>query len=329
VTRSSESLPPLLGLAHRTGWHLIRLAYTPTTMSTSYRESVLTGWSKGPSPTESEKCENAERIVKDALAAWPSLQEFEYRVFAQGSYRARTNTRLNSDVDICVCQTDQFQYDLPSSGSQLPGDYGITTVFSNYARFKDAVGQALQYRFGANGVHRGNKAWDIHENSYRIDADVVAAKIYRRYDNLYTLHEGIIFWSDSGHEIINYPEQTYENGVRKNDATSRMYKRAVRILKRCRDRLQEANIGASQGIGSFLIESLVWNSSDWYFDHPTYHEAVDSVLRDLIDSTNAEALCKHWGEVNDLKYLFGQHQPWTRSQAFHFLRACKQYIDNL
>lgn len=59
-------------------------------------------WSVGPSTTESEKCENAERMIHDALKAHEGLKARTIKVFVQESYRNRTNVRSDSDVDICV-----------------------------------------------------------------------------------------------------------------------------------------------------------------------------------------------------------------------------------
>ena len=65
---------------------------------------------------------------------------------------------------------------------------------------------------------------------------------------------------DSGSRIINWPEQTYNNGVERNTATGRKYKRVIRILKRLRDRMQDDGIAIAKKTPSFLIECLVWNA---------------------------------------------------------------------
>jgi len=44
------------------------------------------------------------------------------------------------------------------------------------------VETALKNYFGSDKVIRGNKAFDIHANSYRVDADVVPAFAYRHYN---------------------------------------------------------------------------------------------------------------------------------------------------
>jgi tRNA nucleotidyltransferase (CCA-adding enzyme) len=65
-------------------------------------EETFASWAQGPGQTEAQKCENSETAVRKALAADRHLASLDISVFAQGSYRARTNVRQDSDVDICV-----------------------------------------------------------------------------------------------------------------------------------------------------------------------------------------------------------------------------------
>src|SRR5258708_37396765 len=89
----------------------------------------------------------------------------------------------------------------------------------SHAQFKDDVGTALRSYFGANGVTRGDKAFDVHENTYRIDADVVATVEHRSYfrSSLGRIdyHSGTTLRPDSGGKIINWPNQNYANGAAK------------------------------------------------------------------------------------------------------------------
>ena len=114
------------------------------------------------------------------------------------------------------------------------------------------VQKALGDYFGKAGVTRGNKAFDIHANTYRIDADVIPTFEYRWYtgrknaDGSQHYLSGVAFDPDSGPRVINWPEQTYNNGVERNTATGRKYKRAIRILKRLRDGMQDDGFRHSQ-----------------------------------------------------------------------------------
>ena len=69
--------------------------------------------------------------------------------------------------------------------TNLPTTTGPNLVSSlrhySYAQFKNDVQTALEDKFGTDGVTRGDKAFDVHANTYRVDADVVPAFAYRLY----------------------------------------------------------------------------------------------------------------------------------------------------
>ncbi|MBU3966172.1 MAG: nucleotidyltransferase [Euryarchaeota archaeon] len=289
-------------------------------------EETFKSWAQGPGKTEQEKCDNAESAIKKAIAAHPKLSGMDISVFAQGSYRARTNIRVDSDVDICVCLNSIAFSDYPAGKTDK--DYGRVQSALEFSEFKNLVHKALIDRFGASSVRRGKKAFDVHANSYRVDADVIPAFEHRRYksdgsDN-YIL--GIAFKTDDGNLIKNWPKQTYDNGIEKNNATSRRYKRVIRILKNLRNTMQDDKVVAANNIPSFLIECLVWNAPNEGFNNDLYTADVRSVLANTFNKTLDETQCKEWGEVNELKYLFRSGQPWSREQAHSFLSAAWDYI---
>jgi hypothetical protein len=288
-------------------------------------EDTFAVWSQGPKPTEAEKVANAESIIRKAIEADEQLQKLDVSVFCQGSYRARTNVKEDSDIDICVRYNDAFNPEYPPGKSA--GDFGHVDAWLSYHVFKDFVGRALIQRFGSAGVSRGNKAFDVHANTYRIDADVVAAFEHRRYEDHSTSYlSGIAFWPDNGGLVRNWPQQNYDNGVNKNDRCARRYKRAVRILKRLCYKMQDEGIQEAKNIPSFLLECLVWNVPDEDFQHDTYSADVRAVLAHIFNETIKESTCSEWGEVNELKYLFRSSQPWTREQAHNFVGAAWGYI---
>ena len=227
-------------------------------------EDNFVSWSKEPGQTEADKCSNAERGVRKAIKASEQLAALDISVFAQGSYSARTNVRQNSDVDICVRYNATFFTYYPDGMSrETVGNLPGTMAFSD---FKSMVQKALEDYFGKTGVTRGNKAFDVHANTYRIDADVVPTFEYRQYtgkrnaDGSHHYRSGVAFDPDSGERIINWPEQTYNNGVERNTATGRKYKRVIRILKRLRDKMQDEDVAIAKKTPSFLIECLAWNA---------------------------------------------------------------------
>jgi hypothetical protein len=293
-------------------------------------EESFTSWSKGPADTEASKCENAETAVRKAIAADEKLAGLDISVFAQGSYMARTNVRQDSDVDICVRYNSTFFPDYPDGKTKE--SFGNVDGTMQFADFKDMVEKALKDYFGKDGVTRGNKAFDVHANTYRIDADVVPTFEHRRYtgkqnaDSTWQYLSGVAFKPDKGGLIKNWPEQNYTNGVTRNDSTGRSYKRVIRILKRLRNKMQDEKIPEASNIASFLIECLVWNAPPEAFEHDTYTAIVRHVLADVWNKTRKDEDCKEWGEVNELKYLFRSSQPWTREQANKFLNSAWDYI---
>lgn len=294
------------------------------------REENLRNLAQPPSDTERTKCENAERTIKAAIDSDATLSKMGLRVFAQGSYKANTNIKLDSDVDICVLYDGQFFGDYPQG--YTAGDFGFTDGSIPFQKYKDMIESALVNRFGRSGVARGNKAFDVHANTYRVDADVVPAFVYKRFTaapNFYNGHskiDGIAFIPDNGGKIINWPDQTYQNGVNKNTVTGRKYKSVIRILKRLRNKMQDERIVAANNIASFLIESLVWNVPNSFFEKEDYEEILKDSLLHLYSSTKTGDKCSEWGEVNELKYLFRPNQPWTREQANGFIVATWSYL---
>jgi hypothetical protein len=260
----------------------------------------------------------------------PGLAAYSLRVFPQGSYNANTNVRLDSDVDVCVLCTNAYYSDFTFS-DLTRADLTDPDSPLRPAPLRAAIQTALIDRFGSAGVTRGNKAFDVHANTYRLDADVVVAFQHRRFapsaqGGLSKWDDGIQIFPDQGESIINWPRQTYENGVAKNDGTSRRYKATIRILKRVRNAMQEDGIADARDVGSFLIESLVWNVPDDSFATADYRSMIENVLVHTFSNTSVEELCSAWREVNELKYLFRPGQPWTRERANRFIGATWEYL---
>jgi len=297
-------------------------------------EDIFSQWAKPPGQTEQERIENAVSAVRKALDDDDRLRSFT-QVYVQGSYRNRVNVRQESDVDLGVLYTgDSFGVKYPPGKGHA--DFGNTNATYTYQAFKDDVGRALVRRFGARSVQRGNKAFDIHENSYRVDADVVPVFVHRRYDQSGWYICGVEFLPGTGERIVNWPErlyddthwpdQHYENGVQKNAATSRRYKGVVRIFKNVRNEMDAAGITAAKAISGFLVECLVWNVPDFFFGQSTWDEAVQGAFAYLWGNTKTDAQCSEWGEVSELKYLFRGSPATKREQAYAFIDRAWSYV---
>lgn len=289
-------------------------------------ESKFRSWAAPPGKTEEQRCENAINAIKNALAASTKLKARTYSIVLQGSYRNNTNVRGESDVDIGVICPDTFYYQLPDAMTRE--EFSISPASYHYPQFKNEVGEALTSYFGHAAVTRGNKAFDVRETSYHVEADVAPFFEHRRYDTAKGYLSGVELRPDNNEppQVINWPEQHYENGVEKNKATGMRYKAMVRVLKSLRNEMLEKHHHSAAPAIGFLNECLVWNVPNDRFGNPRYYDDLRVILAFLYNNTKSDALCAEWGEVSELKYLFRSSQKWTRTQAHEFILAAWQYV---
>ncbi len=289
-------------------------------------ENIFSSWANPPGKTERERCENAEQAIKNAIASSDKLKQRNIKVFAQGSYQNRTNVRKDSDVDIGIVCYDIFYPEyLEGTNAETFGHSNGT--YEDFT-FKNEVEDALVNYFGRNSVKRGNKAFDIKENSCRVEADVAPFFEHRRYHKDASYLSGVELRPDNGRpsQVINWPEQHYQNGVSKNTDTNRRFKSLVRITKSlCNEMADNGNAQAQQIMG-FLLECLIWNVPNDKFGHHTWTSDVRACLVFLFNNTMKDDQCSEWGEVSDLKYLFRPSQKWTRPEAHQFISDAWDYI---
>lgn len=289
-------------------------------------EDTLKNWAKPPSNSENQRCENAIKMVKDAINNDPVLSNKNIRIFGQGSYQNNTNVRLNSDVDVCAVLEDVFYFKLPEGRTR--DEFGLNSPSSyTFSEYKSRMETALRTKFG-NEVSRGNKSLKIRSNNYHVDIDVVPAFDYRRYSGDkdyykgFTYADGIKLFSDSGESVVNFPKQHQENGASKNTQTNHNYKYATRILKRINYELDDDGF-----IPSFLVECLAWNVPNTvYSDNYNYRDMLRSALYHIYDHTDNEEKSDEWGEVSELLYLFRGHSKWTKQHARDFSHKAWNYI---
>ncbi len=297
-------------------------------------EQEFRKWAQSPSDTEQQRCANAVAAIKNAIDKSLTLKHRSLKVFAQGSFRNRVNVRKGSDVDVGVLCDGTFYTDYPAGKTHA--DYGVTPATYHYSQFKNELGQALVDHFGTAAVERRNKAFGVHESSYHVEADVVPFFEHREYNDTRAWRCGVSLVPDSGGRIDNYPERLlstwpntplhYENGVSKNDATSRAFKGVVRILKTLTNEMADAGVPAASEIPGFLNECLAWNVPDVHFKSSTWDAVVQAVLLHLWSNTKEDSTCSAWTEVDGVKYLFHSSQKWTRAQANAFVLAAWSYV---
>jgi hypothetical protein len=285
-------------------------------------ESLLEKWSKPASDTEETKCDNALRMIKKSIGSSQELSGFTIKFILQGSYYNNTNVRLNSDVDIAVKLTDTFYPNYPEGTTR--NDFGNLESNYTFAEYRDSLERALIATFGENSVTRGDKSLKIRSNSYRVDADVVPCFEHRRYRRDGSYIKGTEFRTRYGNnQVINFPEQHYANGVEKNKATGRKYKRMVRIIKRLRYKMKDDGFDV-ENIPSFLIECLVWNVPNRYLNTGSYTEDLRGSFRYLIQNTDSYDTCEEWGEVSERLYLF--KSKYNYREINQFVRAAYEFV---
>ena len=287
-------------------------------------ETQFRQWASPPSKTEQGRCDNAVSVIRNAIKASDKLKYRNVSVFVQGSYRNNTNVRKESDVDIGIICTDSLFNAYPPNMTMA--NFNLSPATYLYPQFKNEVEEALVDYLGRKAVKRGNKSIDVHETSYHIEADATVFFEHRRYREDGSYLKGAELRTDKDSKrVINWPEQHNENGINKNNATGTRYKSIVRVLKSLSVEMTTAGIKASD-VQGFLIESMVWNVPNDYFQNTDYMQDVRAALAFLFNNTRSNDDCKEWGEVSDLNYLFHPGQKWTLQQAHDFTSVAWDYI---
>ncbi len=290
-------------------------------------EDKLRKWAKPPSDTEIEKCDRVVRMVKAAIDADKKLQTLDLEVYAKGSYANRTNIPADSDVDVAVLIKPLYFNDYPENTTAA--DFGFVSATYTYQDFKRDVASAIVNYFGADQVQVGDKAIKIHSNTVRVDADVVAHTVHRRFSADRKFVEGVALVTKEGKTVYNWPQQDYDNGVSKNERTSKRYKAVVRILKNLRGEMLENGYSKAEKARSYLIACLAWNVPDYFFEEESYTKMIEDCLSYLVERTSALENVNEWGEVNELKYLFRPQQGWKFDEVHDFLVEALSYFRKL
>lgn len=315
-----------------------------------FTEEQLEIFASPISQSESEKCKNAIRMVSDAMKLvgytdnGKEIRTFEADTYAfaldltasygskrivllvQGSYANKTNIPAQSDVDVAVILESTF---IPKYRSEISGkDYGFSDGTYTAKALKDEVENALNVKFGYDGVERRDKSIKVYGNTYRVDADVVPAYRYRDYSNDYSFNEnnyigGIEIRPDSGGKIINYPEQHIKMGIAKNRVTDYKFKRCVRIIKSMREKMREKGIYVSDKISSFGLESLLWNVDvGVYKKYSCLRFVFDEVVKFLNNDTyNFDS----YVEANGIKLLFPEQG--TKLAYIQFVKDLNHFYE--
>lgn len=291
-------------------------------------EDKLKKLAQRPGETEREKCDRAVRMVKAAIDADEKLSKMDISVFAKGSYANRTNIPSDSDVDVAVRLNTLF-YNIYPDGTTCY-DFNFTPATYGYEDLKKDVAAAIINYFGTDQVTVGNKAIQVHSNTVRVDADVVPQTVHRHFKSDRTYgSDGVALKTKEGLVVYNWPQQDYDNGVKKNENAGKRYKAFTRILKNVRCEMKENGYRSAENAASYLIACLAYNIPDYVFNEESYVKMTEDCLIFLKERTSDLNDVADWNEVNGLKKLFGTHQGWKFDDVHTFLCDALTYFQSL
>jgi hypothetical protein len=290
-------------------------------------EEKLSGWTGPSSATEREKQERAERMVREAVRDHQPFQGCGLKVFAKGSYANNTNVRSDSDVDIAVKCTDVMYWDEHTSGAHPSGGSPYTGVWTP-SKLRSELSSAMTAKFPGQVDTTGSTAIHVDANSARVEIDVVPCFDYRYYFSSASWRDGSKVFKKDGSSLVNYSDQQLANGIAKNNATNRSYKRAVRILKRLENAMVDSEY--HREVPSYLMECLVYNTPNQILNRSTWKATVEGILHHIwseMDGPEPSEEDRRWLEVNECKFLFFPGQPWSRTDARDFAYAGWNYLE--
>lgn len=284
----------------------------------------LERWTKHRTAAISSAKDTHEHIRENLEASSSRLndRDIDFDTILQGSYANDTIIRDSSDVDILVRLRDPFYVSKrklnEADADSLSNDFGSHSY--DYLEFKQDVIDELESTYDSSAINQGENAIEVETSTLPLSADVVPVQEYRfytqytGYDNDDDYIEGIIFWSDSGTKIINYPEHHMDNATHKHQNTSERYKPTARMLKNARDEMDERDIFEKGDAPSYYIECLLWNVPDHVIDTNRLRTRYREVVDYLRDDDFADYRHQH-----DLLDLFGSGaSTWSISDANAF-----------
>jgi hypothetical protein len=150
--------------------------------SRSEWEARFSFWQKPASETEETQIAAAASRVRRAMRHSGTLPHRSWAIVEQGSYHNNTNTRTESDIDLCVCLTDAFFVEGPPGDWPTMAELGREPMPISFDQYRGHIAWCLQQEFGTGAVTLGNKAIHLHKHDVeRINADIVPAYVFQRF----------------------------------------------------------------------------------------------------------------------------------------------------
>lgn len=247
-----------------------------------YTNDELIKKSKPLSDTEKGNCKSTINVIKNLLKSFGFTLTNEkiisndddldygfsmrkdnhiYTVLLQGSYGNGTGVRQESDVDISIICDDVWVGKYTRFSAR---DYKFCDSSFSILSLKCALVNHINSQYPSM-ANNSNKCIDFAGNdTSRKNVDIVPALRYRDYSNdVYcnpdNFVRGICIITNDGRQIINYPEQTRDNSIYKNNETNYFYKKIVRIIKSIKLDMEDDGNRYAALISSFGLESLLYN----------------------------------------------------------------------
>jgi hypothetical protein len=285
-------------------------------------EDQLETWSnQGPTGQFTASYNAIRDRLLDNKAPYPSSN---VEVYLQGSYRNHTNVHCDSDVDIVLCQTGAFFYDIDEltegEKAAFKADYPTNAAYG-YKEFKKDAEDYIRSLFA--GVTDGGKALKIPAGGNRRDADIIICQSVRRYVSYGpapgTKHEGIAFFVN-GNRIDNFPKQHAENCTSKHQATEQRFKRMVRVFKNMRNSLIDNGHLANDVAPSYFIEGMLFNVPNDQFVG-SYQDMWVNCFNWLVDADPNQLTTS-----SQLHWLIRDDEPvcWPSKNFHAFLAALRE-----
>lgn len=289
-------------------------------------ENQLQTWSNQGSVVQSAQTFETVKNCLDRRGSGYEHKDTEN--FLQGSFANETNIYADSDVDIVQALNSTFYQDisaLPEQQARAYNEYYNPAEYS-YTEFKRDVYEQLRNCFGDN-VKLGNKAIFVPGNgSNRRDADVLPAAQYRKYFEFTSggnqrYAQGIVFWTNDGVKIVNYPRQHLQNCQNKNANTLGMFKLNCRVFKNYRNAMIEGGYLTQGKAPSYFLEGALYNVPNDRFSY-SHRETVINALDWWHGCDRNKLVC-----ANEMYKLLHPTSPvtWRKEQFNDFVAAAIKF----
>ncbi|WP_108787790.1 nucleotidyltransferase [Erythrobacter sp. Alg231-14] len=296
---------------------------------TGLTEIQLQTWAKQGSIVQSAETFQTIKNCLDQPSSGYAYKDTEN--FLQGSFANSTNIYADSDVDIVQALNSTFYRDLSGLSEQEKRAYNehFGSADYSYKDFKTDVFKQLSSCFGTRVEFRNKAIFVPGNDNNRRDADVLPAAQYRKYYEFRTsthqrYAQGIIFWTNDGTEIVNYPRQHLQNSTTKNTATLNQFKPNCRVFKNYRNAMIRDGYIAKGRAPSYFLEGALYNVPDGLFSY-SHRETVWNSLKWWQSCDRSHLVC-----VNEMYKLLHPTSPVTwREEHFNewVAAAIKYWLD--